>query len=179
MKRSLIFCLAYVAVVFIIKSRFSFSFNLSFFVNLVLFLAGGVIGYLLFYLDYFLYPYFAEKTDELAVKAEEYYQKKEFVMGLKFIQLNEEKMKFHVLKTALNLGILLLMTIFVSSSSGSFLGSGVCFGLLFHFNMKLLEDYRNPLLLSQWFEWVKKPVEYQYQRYFVMGAIALSIFISL
>lgn len=179
MKKSIFLCLAYVAIVFLLKSNFYFSLNIALFINFALFLAGGAIGYLLFYLNYFLYPYFAEKTDELSLKAEEYYQKKEFVMGLKFIELNEEKMKFHVLKTALNFGILLLMTIFVSSSSGSFLGSGVCFGLLFHFNIKLLEDYKNPLLLSQWFEWVKKPVEYRYQRYFVLVGVALSAFISL
>ena len=110
----------------------------------------------------------AEKTDELAVKTEEYYQKKEFIAGIKFVEMNEDKMKFQVLKSALNMGILLILTVFVSSSSGSFLGSGVCFGLLFHFYMKLLKDNERPLALNQWFEWVKKPVEC-YQRWFVMG----------
>lgn len=179
MKKALIYCSIYTAAVFIIKSRFSFSLNIWLLINFILFLAGGILGYFIYYLNYFLYPFLAEKDDELAIKTQEYYQRKDFILGIKFVELNEEKMKFNVLKTALNFGILLVMTIFVSSSSGSFLGSGVCFGLLFHMNMKLLEDNRNPLLLNQWFEWVKKPVEPQYQRWFVMGAVGLSILISL
>lgn len=179
MKKSIFLCIVYIFAIYFIKSRFFFSFNITFFIDLALFVAGGALGYLLYYTNYFLYPYLSEKTDELALKTEEYYQKKEFVMGIKFVELNEEKMKFQILKSALNLGILLILTIFISSSSGSFLGSGVCFGLLFHFNMKLLEDFKRPLALNQWFEWVKKPVEPQYQRLFVMGAVGLSILISL
>lgn len=179
MKKSVFLCLVYIIVVFFIKSRFSFSLNISFFISLVLFVAGGALGYLLYYANYFLYPYLSEKTDELALKTEEYYQKKEFVMGIKFVELNEEKMTFQILKSALNMGILLILTVFISSSSGSFFGSGVCFGLLFHFNMKLWEDFKRPLALNQWFEWVKKPVEEKYQRLFVIGAMGLSILISL
>lgn len=179
MKKSLLFCLAYIAAVFLLKSRFSFSFNIAFFIDFALFVAGGALGYLLYYANYFLYPYLAEKTDELALKTEEYYRRKEFVLGIKLVEMNEDKMKFHVLKSALNMGILLVMTVFVSSSSGSFFGSGVCFGLLFHFCMELFKDSKNPVLLNQWFEWVKKPVEYRYQQYFVMAAIGLSILISL
>lgn len=172
-------CLAYTLLVFLLKMQFNISLNISFFINLILFVLGGALGFLLFYLDYFLYPFFAEKTDELAMKTDEFYQKKDFVTGIKFLKLNEEQMKFHVLKTAINLVILLVVTYFVYISSGSLFGAGVGFGLLFNFIFQLVSDMKNPVKLNQWFEQIKRPVDAQYQKWFVYVAIGLTILISL
>lgn len=171
--------LAYVLLVFLLKIRFNISFTVPFAVDLALFVLGGALGFFLFYLDYFLYPFFAEKEDELALKADEFYQKKDFATGIKFLILNEEKMRFHILKTAINLAILILVTYFVYISSGSFFGAGAGFGLLFHFVYQLLEDYKNPIKLNQWFEQIKKPIEFKYQQWFVYAVIGLTILISL
>ncbi len=165
--------LIYVSAVYLLK------FGFNFFIYSPLFLAGGALGYFLFYLNYFLYPFLAEKTDELAIKSEEFFQKKDFILGIKFLALNEEKMKFQVLKTSLNFLILIILTFFVSSSSGSFLGTGVCYGLIFHFNSKIYHDFQKPALLNQWFEVIKTPVDLRYQKYFVFGALFLSLIVSL
>lgn len=172
--------LIYVLLVFLLKIRFIISFNVPFAVSLVLFVLGGALGHILFYLNYFFYPFLSEKEDELATKTTtDFFQKKEYVLGISFLMLNEEKMKFNVLKTAINFLILLILTFFVSFSSGSFFGTGVCFGLIFHFSYKLINDFKNPVLLNQWFEQIKRPVEFKYQQIFVYVAIGLTILISL
>lgn len=184
MKKTLIFCLIYIFIVYLLKTRPSFILDFGYiagyFLNLFLFLLGGALGYYLFYLDYFLYPYLADKTDELARKVEaDYFAKKDFLAGIKFLTLNGEKMNFHVLKTAINFAALIILTFFVSSSSGSYAGAGASFGLLFQFNYYLWQDYKNPAALNRWFAQIKKPVEPRYQRYFVVTAIILSLLISL
>lgn len=177
--KKLTLCLIYILAVFFIKTRFNISLNIEFATSLALFVLGGALGFFLFYLDYFLYPFFAEKEDELGVKTKEYFDKKNFVLGIKFLELNQDKMKFHVLKNAINLVILLIVTYFVYISSGSMFGAGVGYGLLFHFVYKLISDFKNPIILNQWFEQIKKPIDPQYQQWFVYVAIGLSILISL
>lgn len=171
--------IVYISLVFIIKTRFNISLNFSFGLNLFLFLLGGALGFLLFYLNYFFYPFFAEKDDELSNKTKEYFETKNFLLGINFLMLNEEKMKFHVLKTALTIIALIISTYFVYISSGSLFGAGVGYGLLFHLVLSMLKDMENPEKLNRWFEQIKKPIETQYQRLFVYAVIGLTILISL
>ena len=174
----------YVLVVFFFKTRptfvLSFSFAFGLLYNLASFLLGGAIGYFLFYLDYLLYPYLADKTDELGQKAEcDYFSKKDFLTGVNFIMLNQDKMAFHTIKTAVNFVILIVLTFFVSSSSGSYLGSGAAYGLLFQFNYHMWGDYKNPAALNVWFSQIQKAIDPRYQRYFVFAVVILSVLISL
>jgi hypothetical protein len=171
--------LLYILAIFLIKSRFNISFTFPFAINFALFMLGGTIGFLLFYLNFFLYPFLSEKSDPLAQKADEYFQKKDFLLGIKFLELNQGQMVFQILKSAITLVALLIITWFVYISSGSLLGAGVGFGLLFHLCLELVSDLNKPENLNKWFSQIKRPIEYKYQQYFVYAIIGLTILISL
>jgi hypothetical protein len=171
--------LFFIFAVFLIKSRFNISFTFPFAINFALFILGGSIGFLLYYLNFFLYPFLAEKTDPLGQKTDEFYQKKDFILGIKFLELNQGQMTFQVLKSAITLIALLIVTWFVYISSGSLLGAGVGFGLLFHLVLELISDLNQPEKLNKWFSQIKRPIEYKYQQYFVYAMIGLTILISL
>jgi hypothetical protein len=171
--------LLYIFAVFLIKSRLNIILSFPFAINFVLFMLGGTIGYFLYFLNFFLYPFLSEKSDVLAQKTEEFYQKKDFLLGIKFLELNQNQMSFQILKSAITLIALLIVTYFVYVSSGSLLGAGVGYGLLFHLVFELFSDLKNPEKLNKWFEQIKRPIEYRYQQYFVFAAIGLTILISL
>lgn len=167
--KNLIACLFFLALIYYLK--FSLTFNFS----TLLFFAGGVLGFFLFYLNYFLYPNLAAKTDVLAQKTNEILLTQNISYGVKFLQLNEEKMTFQPLKNILNFVAVLVMTFFINTSSGSPLAIGLVLGLVFHFNLKALTDFKKPQLLAQWYTPIKKQLDYKTQQIIIWVGVAASL----
>lgn len=160
MKKDFFIHLIFFVLLFLLLTLIDRGFNWGYLV----FWIGGVIGTILPDLDHLIYVYFLSPTDLTSQRVSRSLGNKEIVKSLSLLYITRyerTKLIFHTIFFQL---IFLVLTFFVISSSGSFLGRGIVIGFSLHLLVDQLMDLRQTGSLETWFRNVSFLVNFQMDR---------------
>jgi len=145
--------------------------------SLVFFWLGVFLGYCLFFADQLVYCYFQAPHELGSQRVKRLFSQKQYQEGfLALLRTQEEREKliFHSVFFQI---VLLVVSLFVLTSSASLLGKGLVLGLLLHSLFDQLEGFREEGQVNNWFwqfKWV--PSSQIQMLYLVAIALLLTIF---
>lgn len=146
--------------------------------NLFLWILGGILGWNLPNLDYFVYVYFTNPEGELSLKAKYLIGQRKISQAIFLLKSRELHLAFRgVLFRLVWIGLAL----FTLTSTASFLGKGLLMGLGLNL---LLQEWReekvNPQVLNSRLFWqIKRKVSLQEQKFYLWGMTGVFIILSL
>lgn len=138
---------------------------------------GGLLGFILPDLDYFIYRYFLqnENTPSLDNVITEVTKKNAFMnWSMASESRAGKRLIFHTAHFQL---IFLLFTFFVLTSSGSLLGRGIVLAFMLHLLVDQFMDYRYMGSIDRWFEKIPYELDSRQKRwYMILMAFLLLLF---
>lgn len=167
-RQDVVLVLIYLGILCLLKSGFKFYWQE------LLILIGGVAGVVLLELDYFLYAFFTRPDDPLSFGTKEAWERKDYKGIIREIGEIREKAKELILHSFLFGPVILVVTLFALTSSGSYFGAGLTLGLFGRYFQETLNMYLKHLKDGVFRErvfWNLKNVMVteQIQRYFIIG----------
>ena len=139
---------------------------------------GGVLGFVFVFFDWLIQQAVIEPEKVFDVKLKSLFKMEKIKTGLAFVLREREKKPRLVMKSALFLLVWLVMGLFTLSSIVSPFGRGFMLGLGTHLVFDLLWDYfKTPEKLNGWFWMIKRDLDWEEKRWFVLIVMALYLLI--
>ncbi len=139
---------------------------------------GGVLGFVFVFFDWLIQLAVMEPSKVFDVKIKQVLKKENIKTGLVSILEEREKKSRLVMKSALFLLVWLVMGFFTLSSIANAFGRGFMLGLGTHLVFDLVWDYfKNRDKLNNWFWMIKRELDWEEKRWFVLIVVALYLLI--
>jgi len=139
---------------------------------------GGVLGFVFVFFDWLIQLAVMEPARVFDVKLRKVFKKENVKTGLAFALGEREKKLKLVMRSALFLLVWLVMGVFTLSSVASAFSRGFMLGLGTHLMFDLLWDYfKAPKKLNNWFWMIKRDLEEEEKRWFVVIVLVLYLLI--
>lgn len=151
----LIFSSAFFYFLLLALLRFGYNFNGDW-ISLIL---GGLAGTAVLEADHFLYTLYTKPDEAISAEAREFLDNKRYGYFFNSVMAHREERIELSLHSALFAGVIILLTIFTITSTGSFLGAGLVLGLYLRYLLDAYEVYRkDPARLNRILFWQLKGI---------------------
>lgn len=121
--RVILLSLLFTASIFVRKLQFDW--------QIIFYFLGGVVGLLLAESDRLLYVFFIKPQELVSQRALSFVKSRKYSLFLRFLKREESSMQNLIFHSAFFQTLFLILAFYVSTSSGSLLGKGISFGILF------------------------------------------------
>lgn len=139
---------------------------------------GGVLGFVFVFFDWLIQLAVMEPKKVFDVKLKSALKKENIKTGVAFALEERQKKSKLVMKSALFLLLWLVLGFFTLSSVVSFFSRGFMLGLGTHLMFDLVWDYfKAPKRLNNWFWMIKRDLEVEEKRWFVVIVLVLYLLI--
>jgi hypothetical protein len=171
--KTIIYVLIYLVTAGVLAARVvaeGVSSHWEFWVPIGLWLLGGLLGFLILYLDRLVDIYYGNPQSKLSLYVKDYFTQRKFKEGWQLLMYNQRLQLRLTFRSALFQGIWVLLLIFTMTSTTSLFGKGFVLGLGLHL---LLEEWRDYLAdreyLKKWLFWqINRPINYQELRIYMI-----------
>ena len=143
------------------------------------FLSGGGIGFSLLFVDRIVHVFWADGESELSLYVRNFFRNKKFVQGLKLLLKARSIQTKLTTRSVVFLVSFLPLSIFVLTSTGSLIGTGLIFGLGLHLVADFFSYAQNPQEFKRHFLWqIKREVSDTEVRNLQYFALIFFIFLT-
>lgn len=163
-----------VLVVWSILDR-SFSFN----IGLLWWLLGAMIGFLFVFADRFIYSVVSNPNETLSIRLKDLFKNKNVSGGLRLLLAERYDQKELVMRSAMFLVVWIVLGFFTATSVTNSFAKGLVLGIGTHIVFDLIYDFvKDKERLDLWFWQIKRTLEPEEKRWFVIVATLLYVFIA-
>lgn len=170
-RRNLVPVLVFLVLVSLVHWQLKFS--------LFFFWLGVFLGYCLFFADQLVYCYFQAPHELGSQRVKRFFSQKQYQEGFFGLFRNQEERGKLIFHSVFFQVILLVVSLFVLTSSASLLGKGLVLGLLFHSLFDQLESFRERGQINNWFWQFKGASNSQLQAIYAGAVFLLFLFFAL
>jgi|GEM_PF-1316851 len=155
--------------------------GISFPLGTLLFVLGGIFGYILLEIDQFLYVFYTRPEEINSVTAIQLFKNRRYKEMVFFVLSHRDERKQLILHSAIMAPVLFLLSVFIITSSGSIFGMGLVLGIFLRYILDLGFLYKQgSFILKEKFFWqVKGEIDDKNQKIYLLLILFGFIFSSL
>lgn len=167
----LIVFLIYFIVIVLLKRWFN--------VDGLIFLFGGLLGFIFPFFEYIIYIYFLEPESAFSKETKSVLKPQNFIAVSNEMYINGNLRKKFIIHTWYFYALILLLSIYVITSSGSYFGRGLILGFAITLSGIQIEDYLKLGTLNNWLSEPLKFFDKERQLWYLIGNLLFLFILAL